>query len=84
MKVIVGGGSGFVGRARLVASLLADGAEVAVLSRRPSRSSGPGRVGRDLEERAWPPREIDPAPTRSSTWPASRSGARAGRGGARR
>ena len=43
MKVIVGGGSGFVGRA-LVNSLLADGADVAVLSRRPSRSSGPGRV----------------------------------------
>src|SRR5579864_7662865 len=43
MKVVVGGGSGFVGRA-LVTSLLADGAEVVVLSRRPSRSSGPGRV----------------------------------------
>jgi hypothetical protein len=54
MRVIVGGGSGLIGRA-LVASLLADGADVAVLSRRPSRSSGPGRVigweaaGRELD-----------------------------------
>ena len=43
MKVVVGGGSGLVGRA-LVASLLADGADVALLSRRPSRADGPGRV----------------------------------------
>ena len=43
MKVVVGGGSGLVGRA-LVESLLADGHEVAVASRRPSRTAGPGRV----------------------------------------
>jgi hypothetical protein len=43
MKVVVGGGSGFVGRA-LVVSLLADGHEVVVLSRRPSQAKGPGRI----------------------------------------
>lgn len=43
MKVIVGGGSGYVGRA-LVDSLLADGHDVVVLSRRPSKHQGPGRA----------------------------------------
>ncbi|HEY4348261.1 MAG TPA: TIGR01777 family oxidoreductase [Gaiellaceae bacterium] len=54
MKVVVGGGSGFVGRA-LVLSLLEDGHDVAVASRRPSRHNGPGRtigweaVGREVD-----------------------------------
>jgi hypothetical protein len=43
MKVVIGGGSGFVGRA-LVGSLLEDGHEVVVLSRRPSQATGPGRI----------------------------------------
>jgi len=43
MKVVVGGGSGFVGRA-LVSSLIADGHEVIVVSRRPS---GPAAVSWD-------------------------------------
>jgi uncharacterized protein (TIGR01777 family) len=43
MRVIVGGGSGMIGRA-LVVSMLEDGHDVAVLARRPSRTDGPGRV----------------------------------------
>lgn len=42
MKVLIGGGSGYVGQA-LAASLLADGHEAVVLSRRSSGSTGGGR-----------------------------------------
>jgi len=42
VKVVIGGGSGLVGQA-LVASLLGDGHDVVVLSRRPSRATGAGR-----------------------------------------
>jgi uncharacterized protein len=42
VKVVIGGGSGLVGQA-LVASLLGDGHDVVVLSRRPSRAAGAGR-----------------------------------------
>jgi uncharacterized protein len=45
MKVIVAGGSGYVGRA-LVGSLLADGHDAVVLSRRPGREASVGRFGR--------------------------------------
>jgi len=43
VKVVIGGGGGYIGQA-LVASLLADGHEAVVLSRRPGESRGPGRA----------------------------------------
>jgi uncharacterized protein (TIGR01777 family) len=56
VKVVIGGGSGYVGQA-LAASLLADGHEAIVLSRQPGRSSGVGRFA------AWEDaaREVDGA-----------------------
>ena len=79
MKVFVTGATGFVGSA-LVAALRARGDEVVVLIRDAARARAK-RLG-DVDarstatstagpwtERAWP------APTRSSTWPASRSAA---------
>ena len=45
MKVVIGGGSGFVGRA-LARSLAADGHEVVMVSRRPERARGVGRAVR--------------------------------------
>ena len=42
MKVVIGGGRGYVGQA-LAAALVADGHDVVVLSRQPGRFSGPGR-----------------------------------------
>jgi uncharacterized protein len=43
MKVVIGGGSGYVGRA-LGGSLVADGHDVVVVSRRPERARGAGRA----------------------------------------
>jgi uncharacterized protein (TIGR01777 family) len=43
VKVVIGGGAGYVGRA-LTAALLADGHDVVVLSRDPAHSSGLGRM----------------------------------------
>ena len=74
MKVVVAGGTGFVGRA-LVASLEADGHAVVVVTRYAAR-------GRARSRGSTPPARST-APTRSSTSPARRSAARAGRGGAR-
>ena len=56
MKVVVGGGRGYVGQA-LAASLLADGHEVVALSRSPGGSTG------TVREAAWDtaPREVDGA-----------------------
>jgi uncharacterized protein len=45
MRVVIGGGAGYVGRA-LAASLVADDHDVVVLSRRPSGVPGPGRAAR--------------------------------------
>ena len=56
LKIVIGGGSGYVGQA-LVRSLVADGHEAVVLTRRPSRASGAGRFT------GWEtvPREVDGA-----------------------
>jgi uncharacterized protein (TIGR01777 family) len=59
MRVVVTGGTGFVGRA-LVGQLLDDGAEVVVLTRDPSRTAGSLPVRAKLH--AWDPQQpLDPA-----------------------
>jgi uncharacterized protein (TIGR01777 family) len=72
MKVVLAGGSGFLGRA-LVAQLAARGHEVVVLSRHPAPAQSPGRqVG-------WDPDGSLPATGKSEflTWPKELDGASA-------
>ena len=77
MKVVIGGGAGYVGRA-LADSLAGDGHEVVAVSRRAApRARARRRLGRVPAARST-------APTRSSTWRAPRSAGRGGRRGARR
>ena len=81
MKIVIAGGSGFLGRP-LAAALAADGHDVVTLT----RGDGPRRGQTRSRAVAWTPdgdsrplgRRRSTAPAPSSTWPASRSPAAAG------
>ncbi len=57
MRVVVAGGSGFIGE-RLCAELVQAGDEVDILSRRPERLAG--RLPNGVRVRAWRPPQLDP------------------------
>jgi uncharacterized protein (TIGR01777 family) len=57
MRVVVAGGSGFIGE-RLCAELVQAGDEVDILSRRPERLAG--RLPSGVRARAWSPPRLDP------------------------
>lgn len=58
MRIVIAGGSGFLGR-RLAAAWLAAGDEVTVLTRRPSRAAGQQTPGTGTSLARWDPPRVD-------------------------
>ncbi|HTG42193.1 MAG TPA: TIGR01777 family oxidoreductase [Methylomirabilota bacterium] len=58
MRIVIAGGSGFLGR-RLAAAWLAAGDEVTVLTRRPSRAAGRQTEGTGTRLARWDPPRVD-------------------------